>query len=141
MLAFLVEKKFDDFGRRHNTEFTRVELPGFAEDLAQDVVADAAGGLDDAFAGTGAAGATCTAAKGAVTVARQQTESNAADAGNCRRGRGRNGMCGIVDAEGNAAADRPMRFVFLHSTAREASATSNHAATIAMNSFFSQEPP
>ena len=56
MLAFLVEKKFDDFGRRHNTEFTRVELPGFAEDLAQDVVADAAGGLDDAFAGTGAAG-------------------------------------------------------------------------------------
>ena len=55
MLAFFVEEEFDDGRCRDDAKFAGIELAGFAQDFAQDVVADAAGGLDDAFALAGRA--------------------------------------------------------------------------------------
>ncbi len=53
--ALLVEQQLDDRRRRDDAELARVELARLAQDLAQDVVADAARGLDLAAARAGRA--------------------------------------------------------------------------------------
>ena len=56
MLAFLFEKEVDDLRGGDHAEFARAELPRLAQDLAQDVVDHAAGGLDGAAPLAGGAG-------------------------------------------------------------------------------------
>ena len=46
MLAFFVEQHLHHIGRSDDAELLRAELACFAQDLAHDVVANAARGLD-----------------------------------------------------------------------------------------------
>jgi len=54
--AFFVKEQLDHRSRGNHAELARVELAGFAQDFAQDVVAHAARRFDAAFALAGGAG-------------------------------------------------------------------------------------